>query len=145
MNKQIIKESILLSGTDAIITVFNLLVGLNASNFDISSIYRIVIIAIIGDAISMGISYINSKDDQYDFHQKIYGAIINIIAFILFGGLSLIIFLLLTNKPSVSVAYLSIIIPLLILSYFENNDIKITFWLGLLGSSIIYLISKTLL
>ena len=145
MNKQIIKESLLLSGTDAIITVFNLLVGLNASNFDISSIYRIVIIAIIGDAISMGISYINSKDDQYDFHQKIYGAIINIIAFILFGGLSLIIFLLLTNKPSVSVAYLSIIIPLLILSYFENNDIKITFWLGLLGSSIIYLISKTLL
>lgn len=145
MNPQIIKESILLSGTDGIITVFNLLVGLNASNFDISSIYRIIIIAIIGDAISMGISYMNSKDDQYSFDEKVYGAIINIIAFALFGGLCLIIFLLLTNKPSVSIAYLSIILPLLILSYFEKSDIKLTFWLGLLGSSIVYLISKILL
>lgn len=138
---QIIKEAILLSGTDGIITVFNLLVGLNIYQFNIYNIFKIVVIAIIGDAISMGISFYNSKENIQE-EDRIKGALINILAFILFGSLSLSIFLLLTKKPNIYAAYISIIIPLLILSLFEDSDIKMTLLLGLLGSSITYFISK---
>lgn len=138
---QIIKEAILLSGTDGIITVFNLLVGLNVYQFDMYNIFKIVVIAIIGDAISMGISFYNSKEDVGE-KDRIEGAFINILAFIIFGGLSLFIFLILTKKPNVYAAYISIVIPLILLSLFEDSDIKMTVLLGLLGSSITYFISK---
>lgn len=141
---KIIKEAILLSGTDGIITVFNLLVGLNVSQFNLESIFKIVVIAIIGDAISMGISYYNSKDgiDEISHEDRIYGMFINMVAFIVFGGMCLLFFLMIASKPSVPYAYISIIIPLIILSMFEDSDIKMTFILGLLGSTITYFVSS---
>lgn len=141
---KITKEAILLSGTDGIITVFNLLVGLNVSHFTIENIFKIVVIAIVGDAISMGISYYNSKDgfDGMSEDDRIYGAIANIIAFIIFGSMCLMFFLLIASKPSLEYAYLSIIVPLFVLSMFEDSDIKMTIILGLLGSTITYFVSR---
>ena len=136
---KITKEAILLSGTDGIITVFNLLVGLNVSHFTIENIFKIVVIAIVGDAISMGISYYNSKDgfDGMSEDDRIYGAIANII-----GSMCLMFFLLIASKPSLEYAYLSIIVPLFVLSMFEDSDIKMTIILGLLGSTITYFVSR---
>lgn len=141
---KITKEAILLSGTDGIITVFNLLVGLNVYQFNIESIFKIVVIAIVGDAISMGVSYYNSKDGFEDMTEddRIYGALANIIAFIVFGGMCLIMFLLITSKPSLMHAYIAIIVPLIILSLFEDSDIKMTIILGFLGSTITYFVSR---
>lgn len=140
-------EPIVLSGTDGVITCFNLMIGLGAADFDKQMILIIVIIAIIGDSISMAISYFNSKlmeTSQILDWNLIIHSLYNIIAFVFFGTLSLIIYLYITEKPSIMNAYISIIIPLLLLGIvqmrYRNGNVSfiVTVILGMLGSVVAY-------
>lgn len=138
-------EPILLSGTDGIITVFNLLVGLSSANFNISNIVRIVIIAIFGDSLSMAISYYNSKHNEENETDRIKQSIANMIAFIVFGSICLFTYIALTgNRPNTLVAYVSAIIPLIILASLLDNkkEMKKVVVMGLIGSILVYAIGQ---
>ena len=141
-------EPILLSGTDGIITVFNLLVGLTSANFTVFSIARIVIIAIIGDSLSMAISYYNSKHNETDEKERIYKSIANIIAFMFFGSICLLIYITFTtfngNNPNILIAYFSAFLPLIILGSLLDDRkemIKVVV-MGLLGSILVYAVGQ---
>lgn len=146
-------EPVILSGTDGIITVFNLLVGLNAAEFKKDLIFIIIFIAIVGDSISMAISYLNSKlksTDELVETGIVLESLYNILSFVFFGSLCLIIYFFITNEPSVMNAYIAIIIPLLLLGFLQmkyrdgNVSFFVSLVLGLLGSILSYAIGSIL-
>lgn len=146
-------EPVILSGTDGIITVFNLLVGLNAAEFKKDLIFIIIFIAIVGDSISMAISYLNSKlKDTNDLvtTQIVLESLYNIMSFVFFGTLCLLIYFMITNEPNVKNAYIAIIIPLLLLGLLQmkyrdgNVSFVVSLILGLLGSFLSYAVGSIL-
>lgn len=147
---QHINDAIVLSGTDGIITIFNILIGMTSADLNKNTIFIVTILAIIGDAISMGISWYNSKElnEDIDKQEQSIAAVYNTISFIVFGSMVLGIYLLVTDKPSVVNAYIAIIVPLILLGYYQytqKNDINLiynTVLFGFVGSIIVFSIGK---
>lgn len=139
-------EPIILSGTDGIITVFNLLIGLNAADINVDTITKVVMIAIVGDAISMTISYYNSKYTIYnDNNTLVIESALNFLSFIIFGYLVVVLYILFKNI--IISAIISSIILGIVKSYMIGNvfdgvlSIK-TFLLVIIGSFMVYIFGK---
>lgn len=139
-------EPIILSGTDGIITVFNLLIGLNAAEINIDTITKVVTIAIIGDAISMTISYYNSKYTISKDHNKlIIESALNFLSFVVFGYL--VVFLYTLFKNVIISAIISSIFLGIIKSYMIENGFDFvlslkTCFLVIIGSFMVYLFGR---
>lgn len=140
----IIKEALLFSGTDGIITVFNLIVGLTAAEIQRQTIFLVILIAIIGDALSMALSFYNSNIEKLTDTTLLYiGCVANFWAFVILGGM-VISFFMLFQHNSIMNAIISIIPSLLLLSLLQTeytNRIS-TFVIGLSGSLFIYGIGR---
>ena len=98
MIKNILLRTIMMGGTDGIITIFNIISGIEGSKLNYKYIFILGLAALISDAISMGTGefisvkaeqeYENSKDN---INPKKNG-IIMFISFICFGMIPLLIY-----------------------------------------------------
>ena len=140
-------KSVIYSGTDGLITIFNLLLGLNNFQFSQYIITIVLLLALVGDAISMGISDMNSKNTEgYNFDYK--SGIMTFISFVIFGSIPLILYLSFVGKEyNIKLIFLVVLIGLITLGYFKNKILNkkefiiTTPLLGLFGALLSYTFS----
>ena len=111
MNKEFIK-SFIYGGTDGIITIFNIISGIEGAN--LNKLYVIILGfgTLIADAVSMAVSsYVSSKSDNSKENYPLKNGIITFLSFILFGLLPLLSFIFITNNK-ISNYYISLLISL---------------------------------
>ena len=152
-------KSIVYGGTDGIITIFNIISGINGAQLNANTAVIICLSVIISDAISMGFSdYSSTRTDKilgYTKNNEIKSGLITFLSFIIFGllPLTIFIFLIYINKKNAFIySLISVIISLFILGVLKSkfnkehylvSGLRTSFY-GLLASIISYLTGKHL-
>ena len=145
MIKNVLLRTIMMGGTDGIITIFNIISGIEGSKLNYKYIFILGLAALISDAISMGTGefisvkaeqeYENSKDN---INPKKNG-IIMFISFICFGMIPLLIYyiaLKINYKNKYLNTYISVIISLFILGVVKSKYTKEKWYISGGGVSI---------
>jgi VIT1/CCC1 family predicted Fe2+/Mn2+ transporter len=128
MIKDVLLRTIMMGGTDGIITIFNIISGIEGSKLNYKYIFILGLAALISDAISMGTGefisvkaeqeYTNSKDTP---EKK---AVVMFISFVCFGMIPLIIYFIalkINYKNKYVNTYISVIIALFILGVVKSR------------------------
>ena len=125
----VLLRTIMMGGIDGIITIFNIISGIEGSNLNSKYIFIIGIASILSDAISMGTGeYVSVKADmKYKENRDINpikNGVIMFLSFISFGCIPLILYYLITLmniKNRYISTYISIIISLFILGVIKSK------------------------
>lgn len=120
-------RTLILGGTDGIITIFNIISSIEGSSLNYKYIIILGLAALISDAISMATGeYLSIKAQSKTNNKKrnpSENAIIMFISFVIFGSIPLILYLLMTkinHKNKYINTYFSTIIALFILGSFQS-------------------------
>ena len=154
MNQEIIK-SFIFGATDGIITVFNIISGIEGANLDKLYVIIIGFGTLIADAVSMGVSsYLSSTINSTNFNGAIKNSITTSISFILFGLIPLLSFIIISNNYisnyyiSLIASCLSLIVLGCIQGYITNKNLfktsLTTSSVGMLGALLSYSIANKL-
>lgn len=152
MNKEYLK-SFIYGGTDGIITIFNIISGIEGANLDK---YYVIILGfgtLVADAISMAVSsYLSSKSDETVGNYPIRNSIITFLSFILFGLIPLLSFIYTPrlNISNYNTSLIASLISMLILGASQGyimgkNIVKnslVTSSMGMVGAVVSYQIAK---
>lgn len=154
MNQELIK-SFIYGGTDGIITIFNIISGIEGANLDKLYVIILGFGTLIADAVSMGVSsYLSSTTDNSKLNNPIKNGLITFVSFILFGIIPLLSFITVTNNKisnyyiSLILSFCSMIVLGSIQGYITNKNIYktaiTTSSVGMLGALISYSIAKNI-
>lgn len=135
INKNYLR-SIIFGGTDGIITMFNIISGVEGAKMKYSVVIILGIAALVSDAVSMGFSdflslnadnKVNNNDNKLNKSNKVNpkkSGLITFISFILFGLIPLSTYLLSTkysNNNNFMKTYISTILALFILGSIQSK------------------------
>lgn len=128
----VLLRTLMMGGIDGIITIFNIISGIEGSNLNSKYIFIIGIAAILSDAISMGTGeYVSVKADiKYKENRDINpikNGFIMFLSFVSFGCIPLVLYYFITLmnvKNRYISTYISIIISLFILGIIKSKYTK---------------------
>jgi VIT1/CCC1 family predicted Fe2+/Mn2+ transporter len=129
MIKDVLLRTIMMGGTDGIITIFNIISSIEGSKLNYKYIFILGLAVLLSDAISMGTGeFISVKAEQEYTKSKDNvnpkkNGIIMFISFVCFGMIPLIIYFIalkLNNKNKYFNTYISVIIALFILGVVKS-------------------------
>jgi VIT1/CCC1 family predicted Fe2+/Mn2+ transporter len=136
-------KSLLYGGSDGIITIFNILIGLKNIEIPTQNIMLITLIVLFGDAISMALADFNSNIDTEIYksdYNKIISSIITFCSFIIFGSIPIITYFLMSNKQNIKYSFiLSFISFSLLIFISEKMREKKNIWINTIKKVIISL------
>ena len=133
MIKDILLRTIMMGGTDGIITIFNIISSIEGSKLNYKYIFILGLAVLLSDAISMGTGeFISVKAEQEYTKSKDNvnpkkNGIIMFISFVCFGMIPLIIYFIalkLNNKNKYFNTYISVILSLFILGVLKSKYTK---------------------
>ena len=120
-------RSVIYGGVDGIITIFNIISGVEGGNLKYKVIFILGFSALISDAFSMGVSDFLSVDannkvlkEENEQPNPVNSGIITFISFILFGLIPLLTYLLVKSKRNYIITYISTVISLFLLGSFQS-------------------------
>ena len=136
-------KSLLYGGSDGIVTIFNILIGLKNIEISNQNIMLITLIVLFGDAISMALADFNSNIDTEIYksdYNKIISSIITFFSFIIFGSIPIITYFLMANKQNLKYSFiLSFISFSLLIFISEKMRKKKNIWINTIKKVIISL------
>jgi vacuolar iron transporter family protein len=130
MKNSLLLKSLIYGGIDGIITIFNLIAGIEGAKLHVNYIIVICIAALISDGLSMGIGdYLSIKahTKSNNIEDKSIKPNINAIttfgSFVLFGSVPLIIYIFINNiqKYRFLKMYIATLISLFVLGIIQSN------------------------
>jgi VIT1/CCC1 family predicted Fe2+/Mn2+ transporter len=154
----ILLRTLMMGGIDGIITIFNIISGIEGTNLNYKYIFILGFATLIGDAISMGTGEYLSVKAEAKYKEKeninpIKNGTIMFLSFVAFGLIPLLIYffiILLKVKNRYISTYISIIIALFILGVIKSKYTKEKWYIsggttslyGASASFVVYNISK---
>jgi VIT1/CCC1 family predicted Fe2+/Mn2+ transporter len=117
-------KSLLYGGSDGIVTIFNILIGLKNIEISNQNIMLITLIVLFGDAISMALADFNSNIDTEIYksnYNKIISSTITFVSFIIFGSIPIITYFLMSNKPNLKYSFILSFISFTLLIFISEK------------------------
>ena len=117
-------KSLLYGGSDGIVTIFNILIGLKNIEISNQNIMLITLIVLFGDAISMALADFNSNIDTEIYksnYNKIISSAITFVSFIIFGSIPIITYFLMSNKPNLKYSFILSFISFTLLIFISEK------------------------
>jgi len=134
-------KSLLYGGSDGIVTIFNILIGLKNLEMSNQNIILITLIVLFGDAISMALADFNSNIDTEIYNSNyniLLSSIITFFSFIIFGSIPIVAYFLLSSKPNLIYSFfLSFISFSLLIFVSERVRKKENIWKNTIKKTII--------
>jgi|SaaInlStandDraft_1057018.scaffolds.fasta_scaffold78334_1 VIT1/CCC1 family predicted Fe2+/Mn2+ transporter len=133
MIKHILLRTLMMGGTDGIITVFNIISGIEGSKLNYKYIFILGLAVLISDAISMGTGeFISVKAEQEYTKSKVNvipekNAAVMFISFVCFGTIPLLFYFIsmkINYKTKYINTYISVILALFILGVVKSKYTK---------------------
>lgn len=137
-------EPISLSGIDGIISAGGALLGLSASQLRSQQVILAMLVILVADGSSMAASYFNMKtssnEDENITLELIGRSLLNLVSFIVFGGIPVLVYVLtskITRATSTALVFLSIVMTLSILGIVQwqmTGQVRLTYTTPIVGS-----------
>ena len=118
-------RSVIYGGVDGIITIFNIISGVEGGKLKYNVIFILGFSALISDALSMGVSDFlsvnaNNKVTNDKNTNAFNSGVVTFISFIVFGLIPLLTYLLIKNEKNYTITYISTILSLFLLGSFQS-------------------------
>jgi hypothetical protein len=94
-------RSIMFGGTDSILTLFNLLIGLTIAKIKPKMIITILMITVVGNALADGVSMYSSLGDSDDNNLKLKSSFFTFISYMMFGTAITLLYMLIKNEANI--------------------------------------------
>jgi VIT1/CCC1 family predicted Fe2+/Mn2+ transporter len=129
MIKDVLLRTIMMGGTDGIITIFNIISSIEGSKLNYKYIFILGLAVLLSDAISMGTGEFISVKAEHEYNKSKdninpkKNGIIMFISFVCFGMIPLIIYFIalkINNKNKYFNTYISVILALFILGVVKS-------------------------
>ena len=139
MVKSLLLRTIMMGGIDGIITIFNIISGIEGSKLNYKYIFILGVATLLADAISMGTGeYISVKAEKKyknltNTINPIKNGVIMFISFVIFGTIPLCIYFIalkINPKNKYINTYISILITLFILGTIKSKYTKETWYIS---------------
>jgi uncharacterized membrane protein YozB (DUF420 family) len=93
-------RSIMFGGTDSILTLFNLLIGLTIAKVRSKTILMVLLITVVGNALADGISMYSSLGDSDDSALKIRSSLLTFLSYMMFGTIITLLYIIIENEAN---------------------------------------------